>query len=323
MHSIAEVASPLPRSLRVVDESSWHAQRDAHHSRVDAWITPRLQRRARGLRHPVEDFLFDYYSFRPALLRRWHPGLGIGLQGDAGSYLEWRGYVTIDGLVTVEPSTFNSRLADVRQAISILESTRARTPQFGCLGLHEWAMVYRIDDHQLRHSDWPLRLSPEEIAHVVTTQGLRCTHFDAFRFFTRAALPLNTQSLSRADQVEREQGGCLHANMDLYKWAFMAVPLIDSDLVADCFDLALRIRAVDMRASPYDFRTLGYEAITLETSTGRAEYVAAQRIFVEEADVLRGRLLTRLIPIRDALTVAGSAEATSSKSRESGSPSPV
>ncbi len=321
MHRINEVASPAQRSLRVLDESRWHAQREAHHSRVDAWITPRLQRRDRGLRHPVEDFLFDYYSFRPALLRRWHPGFGIGLQGDAGSYLEWRGYVTTEGLVTVEPTTFNSRLADISQAITILESTLARSPQFGCLGLHEWAMVYRADDHRLRHSDWPLRLSPDEIANVVTSHGLRCTHFDAFRFFTPAALPLNAQSLSRADQVEREQGGCLHANMDLYKWAFMAIPLIDSDLVADCFDLALRIRAVDMRASPYDFRALGYEPIALETSTGRNEYVAEQRVFAEEADVLRVRLLKRLIPIRDALTVAGSSETTSSTARGSGSPS--
>ena len=303
MQSIADTTSLLRPSLRVLDEASWHAQRDLHHARIDEWIRPRIERRGRGLRHPVEDFLFDYYSFRPALLRRWHPGLGIGLKGDAASYITWRGYITIDDVVTVEPNMFNSRLADITQAISILESTRSRTPQFGCLGLHEWAMVYRIDDHQLRHSDWPLRLSPDEIANVVTSHGLRCTHFDAFRFFTPAALPLNAQSLSRTDQVKREQGGCLHANMDLYKWAFMAVPLIDSNLVADCFDLALRIRAVDMRASPYDFRTLGYEPIALETSTGRAEYVAAQRSFADEAAVLRGRLLARLIPIRNALTI--------------------
>ena len=29
-----------------------------------------------GTAHPVEDFLFTYYPFKPALLRRWHPGAG-------------------------------------------------------------------------------------------------------------------------------------------------------------------------------------------------------------------------------------------------------
>ena len=31
---------------------------------------------SRGERHPVDDFLFEYYPNRPSLLRRWHPGLG-------------------------------------------------------------------------------------------------------------------------------------------------------------------------------------------------------------------------------------------------------
>ena len=46
-----------------------------------AWVQPHLERRRRGEKHPVHDFLFTYYSQRPAQLRRWHPGLGVELEG--------------------------------------------------------------------------------------------------------------------------------------------------------------------------------------------------------------------------------------------------
>ena len=42
---------------------------------------PHLARRADGRQHPVADFLFTYYSQRPAQLRRWHPGSGVALAG--------------------------------------------------------------------------------------------------------------------------------------------------------------------------------------------------------------------------------------------------
>ena len=46
-----------------------------------------------------------------------------------------------------------------------------------------------------------------------------------------------------------------------------------------------------MRASPYDLSDLGYEAIPIETASGRAEYVAQQQALAEAASVLRNRLL--------------------------------
>src|SRR5699024_8972646 len=46
----------------------------------------------------------------------------------------------------------------------------------------------------------------------------RCTHFDAFRFFTDPAAPLNQTRLTRDDQVRHEQPACLHAGMDVYSW---------------------------------------------------------------------------------------------------------
>ena len=80
--------------------------------------------------------------------------------------------------------------------------------------------------------------------------------------------------------------------MDLYKWAYKLSPLVPSEVVADCFELAREIRTVDMRASPYDLTDLGYSPIRVETIEGRQEYVLAQRSFAERAAPLRSRLIT-------------------------------
>jgi hypothetical protein len=88
-----------------------------------------------------------------------------------------------------------------------------------------------------------------------------------------------------------EQPGCLHANMDLYKWAYKLSPAIPSELTADCFDFAREVRELDMRAAPYDLRPLGYEPVEIETPEGKATYVVAQRDFGARAQVLRHRLI--------------------------------
>ena len=183
------------------------------------------------------------------------------------------------------------RRQTVEWVSSLLAATAAPAGQFGCFGMHEWAMVYRLPAEEIRHSRQPLRMSQEEVAAVVEERPLRCSHFDAFRFFTEPARPLNQEQPTRERQVELEQPGCLHANMDLYKWAAKLSPLIPSELVADCFELAWDIRAVDMRASPYDLRHLGYDPIPVETPEGRKEYAVAQRDFATRAAPLRQRLL--------------------------------
>ncbi|HYN94057.1 MAG TPA: 3-methyladenine DNA glycosylase, partial [Pilimelia sp.] len=65
--------------MTVLPEDAWRARRAAHEARVDAWLAPHLARRRHGVAHPVHDFLFTYYSHRPAQLRRWHPGAGVVL----------------------------------------------------------------------------------------------------------------------------------------------------------------------------------------------------------------------------------------------------
>ena len=58
--------------------------------------------------------------------------------------------------------------------------------------------------------------------------------------------------------------------MDLYKHAFRLSPLVASELVADCFELARDIRVLDMRASPYDLADLGYEPVPDRDARGQA-----------------------------------------------------
>jgi hypothetical protein len=153
-------------------------------------------------------------------------------------------------------------------------------------------MVHRSAENpgDVRHP-WPLRLGPAGTDRVVESHRIVCSHFDAFRFFTESARPLNALQPGRDDRVEFEQPGCLHAGMDLYKHAFRLSPLVPSELVADCFALAWDIRDLDMRASPYDLADLGYEPVRIETPEGKAEYVAQQRAFTDRAAPLRQRLV--------------------------------
>jgi hypothetical protein len=137
---------------------------------------------------------------------------------------------------------------------------------------------------------------------VVEERGVKCSHFDAFRFFTAPARPLNLLQPTRETQRENEQPGCLHANMDLYKWSYKLSPLTSSELVADCFALARDIRTLDMRASPYDLADLGYPPVRIETADGRAEYAAAQRAFAKRAEPLRARLIALTDAILGAST---------------------
>ena len=62
---------------------------------------------------------------------------------------------------------------------------------------------------------------------------------------------------TRATQPDLEQPGCLHAAMDLYKYAMWFQQFVGSDLVADCFEVARKARELDMRAAPYDLADLG------------------------------------------------------------------
>ncbi|MDX6262156.1 MAG: hypothetical protein QOH84_3844, partial [Kribbellaceae bacterium] len=196
----------------VLDPSDWEPLQAAHVLRVDALLAGHLERRRRGEKHPVEDFLFTYYPTRPKQLRLWHPGPGVALRG-ARQYEGKRGYLYSDDAASLDRAEIARRSDSITWIGKLLSATASRQPQFGCFGLHEWAMVYRSEE--IRHDSWPLRLGPEATDQVVTSSKIACSHFDAFRFFTDPARPLNVLQPTRESQPVLEQGGCLHANMDL------------------------------------------------------------------------------------------------------------
>jgi len=283
------IAPPAPTVL-AVDE--WRALEAAHTQRAQALTRAHRERSARQETHPVEDFLFTYYSYKPAVLHRWHPGEDVELRdaaADARSAWRWYASGSSAGSLVVDGEAFRAeRGALIANVGTILRATAGRAPGFGCFGLHEWAMVYRQREH--RHPV-PLRLGREGTDAVVEAHDLRCTHFDAFRFFTPEAVPLNRDAPTRELQSALEQPGCLHAGMDLYKWAVKLGPLVPGDLLLDAFDLARDIRVLDMQASPYDLADWGYEPVRIETPEGKAAYVRAQRGFAERGQALRARLL--------------------------------
>jgi hypothetical protein len=281
---------------RELPRPQWQALEAAHAARVDDATAAHRERRSDGRAHPVEDFLFRYYNNSPARLRRWHPGAGVLLQDAARlPRATWAHYRVVGDCVEVDVAGFlAARGSAVTFVRRLLSATVSRPAQLGCFGLHEWAMVHGIPADDVRHAGWPLRLGSAGTDAVVERHGIRCSHFDAYRFFTDSAAPRNALRPTREGQVEMEQPGCLHAGMDVYKWAFKLTPLVPSELVGDAFDLAREIRVLDMEASPYDLRELGYAPVPIETPDGKAAYLERQRVFAERSTALRRRLLAVL-----------------------------
>jgi hypothetical protein len=284
--------SVAPASQVVLGPAEWRARRAAHEARADRLVEARRARARKGERDPVEDFLFTYYPFRMSALRRWTPGAGVAL-ADADELVDGQRFLCgADGFVRVA-------LPDEAQAgrlafsLKLCRVVAARAAFHGCFGLHEWAMVYG-QAGQRRHGAWPLRLGAEGADAVVRAMPLRCTHYDAFRFFTPGARPLNKLAPTLEARVENEQPGCVHVTMDLFKWAMKAQPWVSADLAADAFELAHVARTVDMRASPYDFSAIGLKPIAIETAEGRGEYEAEQRRLSALAEPVRARLIAGL-----------------------------
>jgi hypothetical protein len=311
--------------------ADWQAREQAHQRRADAFTSGYRERAGTTVTHPVDDFLFTYYPLRPGLLRRWHPGAGVVLEDATDTNrAAWKWYQLHSGALSVDAAGFVQRNErSIRYIVSLLSVTASRPANLGCFGLHEWAMVYRAGEATAdlgsdlrsdsgsvvpsdvaadakadatthatanargggRRHDVPLRLGQAATDAVVESHNISCTHFDAYRFFTPDALPLNRAPLTRESQPLLEQPGCLHAGMDVYKWATKLGPLIPGELLLDCFELARDIRQLDMRASPYDLGDWGYSPIAIETAAGKAEYSRQQAAFAERGNALRLRVV--------------------------------
>jgi hypothetical protein len=268
-----------------------HVGRVAPHA--DAFV----DRRSRDAKHPVHDFLFTYYSFAPAKLKQWVPPYGVSLEFTPEDFaicpwLQSERFICENGLLSIDSRRFKQREREFAAWVAML-CTRilGRAGRFSCYGLHEWAMVYRQSAEEVRHQGYELRLPPHELATFVESLPVCCSHYDAFRFFTPDARPLNVLQPTLDSRPDLEQSACLHANMDLYKWSSKLWPWTGSDLIGACFELALKGRDLDMRASPYDLSAMGYAPVKIETVEGRARYELEQRELAVKAAELRRRLL--------------------------------
>ncbi len=284
-----------------LNNEDWIRQIKEHKENVSERIDRYLDLRQEHRKDPVMDFLFEYYAFRPSHLRRWSPGFGILLRGSKDdAYPELSELSINEDGAYLNPDFFpDKRKKSIRWILDLLEKSRRKKPSFGCFGMHEWAMVYKKDEDQIRHSDIPLRMNGEELAEFVESRPLVCTHFDAFRFFSKPARPMNKFKLSRDSFAETEQAGCIHTNMDLYKWAFKGFPWISSKVILKAFDLAVEARTVDMKASPYDLEAYSLEPIKIESESGRMKYLEAQKSIYKRSKPIRERLIEEYRQLTD------------------------
>jgi len=280
--------------------ADWRVRERAHRERAERWTRPARDRRGRRVPHPIDDFLFVYYPFSFGKLEAWHPGFGTALEvsEDMPEAFSREPYRVTGGVAFLDAALLMEKDRQRLQwTLELLEVTRDRAPNFACHGLHEWAMVY--GGKEVRHEKTtPLRLSQEEIDALVESRPIVCSHFDAFRFFAPQARPLNRLQPTLMDRPAFEQPACIHANMDLYKWAAKSMPWIGSELLLDCFEMAVKLRDLDMRASPYDLSAWGREPVRIETPEGRRQYEQEQRALAADAAVLRARLIGALTRVK-------------------------
>ncbi len=275
---------------RVFSTAEWKHRQKVHQESISTILDPYLEKRSRHVKNPVLDFLFEYYQFRPSHLRRWSPGIGTAIETEGGDLPEISELTLRSNIAYLDPADFpENRKSSAEWIHQFLLKTTDRKPSFGCFGLHEWAMVYRTGN--IRHGQLPLRMDQEELAQFVESRPLVCTHFDAYRFFTKQAQPLNKYELSRNNFADNEQPGCIHNNMDLYKWAFKLYPWISSEVIREAFFLAVDARYIDMQASPYDLSGKGLKPIKIETESGRTEYIEKQTMIYRKGIPVRNRLI--------------------------------
>src|SRR6185312_16013883 len=95
----------------VLDAATWSSRAAAHTERADGFTAGRRERRSRQQKHAIEDFLVEYYPVSPAALRRWHPGVGVGLEAPA-PHAGWRWYREAAGVVELDAAAFVAERGD-------------------------------------------------------------------------------------------------------------------------------------------------------------------------------------------------------------------
>jgi hypothetical protein len=312
--------------LPVVARSTWEAAAKQHETAMFDLLYPpgkTLKARRHSVRaHPVYNFLHQYYRFSPAALLKYSPGPNIILSDSFHaedqassllnsdfrciSYLHDGFYYSpfllrgTDGRDAIKKHNGSGRtlLDELVRCRQLLQRSLERRPLLSCFGLHEWAMLYwpaTQDRLRPKQENLPLRVSQDVINATVDANPLRCTHFDAWRFFHPSTQPRNViPTLSRESQLQHEQPGCIHNTMDLFRIAHLAYPLISSKLLIEALEIAISARKIDMRSSPYDLSTVaGCEnVIAVETPEGRRLMMQEQeKLYLDSIDIRKNLLL--------------------------------
>ena len=247
-----------PTALVTLPESIWRPAALAHTERMRALVSPGFVETAEHLthdkkpsrrfrhandgwraldpRHPVYNFMLEYYALKGAKstrrLGRWSPALsadGVLLEGASSADIDCDGSHRARAIETrsgicYDPREFQ-RGASREQCSSflwyrsILSATSDAAPVLHCFGLHEWAMQYQPEGappppSAKYQAHLPLRVSREQINAAVERSGVSCTHVDALRYFAPAAAPLNKHgsTLQRSQQPDLEQPACARGN---------------------------------------------------------------------------------------------------------------
>lgn len=279
--------------------SEWKSEALLHSSAMNELLYPpgktESERKHAVWEHPLYNFLHRYYKYSNDEICRYSPGVGVALNG-----VDRHEHLLVPRFLVVDSARAYYSRSQLRAALKpggkfkdaylfsnrdILKRTIAKPAFFGCYGMHEWAMLYSgrrtpgAEPLRRHQESAPLRISQSEIDDIVESGMLRCTHFDAWRFFHPTAQPMNMiNPLSRSSQKIFEQPGCLHATMDLFKYAYQLYPFVPSSLLRRALELALWARRIDIRASPYDVAMYlnGQEPLCVETEEGRRAYVQEQ-----------------------------------------------
>ncbi|MDA7863360.1 hypothetical protein N9067_02600 [Akkermansiaceae bacterium] len=287
-------------ATQTLSTSEWRERAAQYREKIEAVTIPLRERKSRHEEHPVYDFLHSYYSFSMGRLERWFPGSGVVLEDDGSGDFSPNYFRREDGRVWIDPNLLSKKGRErLQRILALLKRTQERPPHLACHGLHEWAMVYSGADVRHRESV-PLRLPQTEIDALVSSRPIACSHYDAFRFFAPTAASFNKLSPTLATREENEQPGCIHVNMDLYKWAYKSSPWIASELLAETLFLAIEAREIDMRASPYDLSEYGYAPICVETPEGRRDYEKHQHSLFLKGLKLRAKLIESLSQVLTA-----------------------
>ena len=238
-----------------------------------------------------------YYPLSPAKLRRWHPGAGVVLAGPSAAYLGLRGLPAGRRRRHRGPRPParrpGDRLPDVRR---LLAATRGRGPRSSAASActsGRWSTGSRRRGPPrglaaaAGHGRHRRRSSRRAAIAVHALRRVPVLHPGGAARSTRC-------SPTRDTQPELEQPGCLHAGMDLYKWALQADPLMPS-----------RAGGRLLRAGPGDPRrsTCGPRRTTWPASaTRRSRWrprtagptTSGQRGFADSGALLRTRLIAAL-----------------------------